>query len=74
ILNFIYFLSIQLIQLRKVSAKPPASTSSNLNLNSNNNNNNTDPQPLKSRENSVDPPKQRYGGASAYIDQSEYDS
>ncbi|CAF1442852.1 unnamed protein product [Rotaria magnacalcarata] len=64
----------ELIQLRKVSAKPPASTSSNLNLNSNNNNNNTDPQPLKSRENSVDPPKQRYGGASAYIDQSEYDS
>ncbi|CAF2479680.1 unnamed protein product [Rotaria sp. Silwood2] len=58
----------ELIQLRKVSAKIPTNTSSN-------SNNTTDVQPSKPRENSVDQQQQqqRYG-ASAYIDQSEYDS
>lgn len=56
-----------MIQLRKVSAKPMVSTSSN-------SNNTSEVQASRPRETSADQTKQRYGGASAYIDQSEYDS
>lgn len=58
------FFKLQLIQLRKVSAKVLANTSSNVNTT-------TDVQPSKQRDNTTD--QQRHG-ASAYIDQSEYDS
>lgn len=50
--------------MRKVSAKLPTQQTSSNNV--------VDQQATRSRESSVDPPQQRYG-ASAYIDQSEYD-
>ncbi|CAF3650776.1 unnamed protein product [Adineta steineri] len=53
----------EFIRLREVSAKIPTATNSNQY---------TDVQPARSRDNSADP-QQRYG-ASAYIDQSEYNS
>ena len=53
---------MQLIQLRRVSAKN----------NTNMPNSNTDVPPQRSRDNPIDHQQQRYG-ASAYIDQSEYD-
>ncbi|CAF1245014.1 unnamed protein product [Rotaria sordida] len=54
----------ELIQLRKVSAK----------MNTNMSSSNSDvPPPPRSRDNSIDQQQQRYG-ASAYIDQSEYDA